>query len=147
MPVYWWILDTCWTRGRKGGTMARTLKDEKIATREARRKLTGQRKPYYRLIEEGLHLGYRKPMGGGAGKWVLRSYDGGQTYTVETIAIADDFSDADGTAVLDFKQAQNAARDRMVRRANGDKAGPLTVQQACDSYVEYLRAHKKTADD
>jgi hypothetical protein len=71
-------------------------------------------KPHYRKIEEGLHLGYRKPRGrrgkpAGAGKWVLRHYVG---------ALADDFSDADGVAVLNFKQAQDAARAYMVQRAH-----------------------------
>ena len=43
---------------------------------------------------------------------------GPKGYDVETIAAADDFSDADGVAVLSFWQAQTAARDRMVKRAH-----------------------------
>jgi hypothetical protein len=49
-----------------------------------------------------LHIGYRK--GQGAGKWVVRYYTGQQTYQVETIATADDLSDANGVDVLSFKQ-------------------------------------------
>src|SRR6266478_1995264 len=78
------VLDRCVFRPWEGGKMARTL-------------------------EEGLHLGYRKPRSG-AGKWVARFYDGGQAYTVETIAIADDLSDANDATVLSFDQAQKKAR-------------------------------------
>ena len=54
-------------------------------------------KPYYKAIGEGLHLGYRK--GATVGKWVVRRYTGDQNYIVETIAVADDIEDADGTYV------------------------------------------------
>jgi integrase len=133
--------------------MARTIRDRTIDTKEARGRLTGRGKPYYRLIEEGLHLGYRKPRGrrgkpAGAGKWILRHYEGAQSYTVTTIGVADDFSDADGVAVLSFKQAQDKARAAHVQRAHDEAgSGPLTVRAAMASYVEYLEAHRKTAND
>src|SRR5271157_5418980 len=135
--------------------MARTVRDTALESREARSRLKARGKPYYRKIEEGLHLGYRKPRGrrgkpAGAGKWVLRHYIGAQSYDVATIGAADDFSDADGHAVLNFKQAQDAARVQMVRRARdaaGIAAGPLTVRTAIASYLEYLEAHGKTAGD
>ncbi len=78
-------------------------------TRAARERLKPRGKPYYRVIEEGLHLGYRKPRGRKgkptvSGKWVLRRYVGGQAYVVDTIGIADDLSDGDGLAILNFKQ-------------------------------------------
>lgn len=133
--------------------MARTIRDRTIDTKEARGRLTGRGKPYYRLIEEGLHLGYRKPRGrrgkpAGAGKWILRHYEGAQSYTVTTIGVADDFSDADGVAVLSFKQAQDKARAAHVQRAHDEAgSGPLTVRTVMASYVEYLEAHRKTAND
>src|SRR5882724_4108299 len=117
--------------------MARTLKDSVLDKREARSRLAPRGKPYYRLIEEGLHLGYRKSQGrkgspGGAGKWVLRHYVGGQRYQVETIGIADDRSDANGTSILNFAQAQTQALKRMTDRAqvNAGVIGPLTVADA-----------------
>src|SRR5947207_13795251 len=84
-----------------GREMARTIKDTSLDTRTARAKLKPRGKPYYRKLEEGLHLGYRKPRGrkgkpAVSGKWVLRRYVGGQAYVVETIGISDDFADADG---------------------------------------------------
>ena len=83
------ILDIRWTRER----MARIIKDVALETRAARERLKPRGKPYYRIIEEGLHLGYRKPRSG-AGKWVLRHYVGDQSYTVETLAPADDLSES-----------------------------------------------------
>ena len=68
----------------------------------------------------------------------------------EKIGIADDFANADGIAILNFKQAQDAARDRMVQRAHeaaGVARGPLTVRTVIANYVEYLEAHGKTASD
>ena len=42
-----------------------------------------------------------------AGKWVVRRHVGGaKVYEVETIGVADDTLDADGTAVLSFSQAK-----------------------------------------
>jgi integrase len=128
--------------------MARTVRDANLQTREARGRLKPQGKPYYRTIEEGLHLGYRKPKSG-TGKWVLRHYVGLQTYSVETIGSADDQSDADGDAILDFRQAQDKARDLMVSRARKatGKHGPITVADAIEAYLQFLETNRKTAAD
>jgi integrase len=130
--------------------MARTLNDQNLKDRAARGRLEARGKPHYRLIEEGLHLGYRKPKGrrskpAGAGKWILRRYDGKQAYVVETIGVADDHSDADGVAILNFKQAQAAARERMVQRAHtaAGVAGPLTVEAAIEAHFEHLEGKGK----
>jgi integrase len=137
--------------------MARRIRYSVLETREARSRLKPNGKPYFREIEQGLHLGYRKPRGrkgkpGGAGSWVERQNVGGkhkQPYVTKTFAIADDLSDADGVAVLNYWQAQNKARERWVRRvhdANGVH-GPLTVGRVLDDYVAFLAAHRKTARD
>jgi len=97
-------------------------------------------------MEPGLHLGYRKPLSG-PGKWVARHYVGDQSYEVETLAIADDYSDPDGVAVLSFHQAQTLARTRMVDRAHSavGKTRPLTVSDAIGAYIEFLSANRKSA--
>jgi hypothetical protein len=125
--------------------MARTIKDAALETRAARSRLKARGKPYYRSLEPGLHLGYRKPLAG-AGKWLARHYVGDQAYEVETLAIADDYSDADGVAVFSYRQAQAKARDRMVARAHhaAGKHGPLTVTDAVEAYLEFLDAHRKS---
>jgi integrase len=127
--------------------MARTVRDANLEKREARRRLPTRAKPHYRVMEEGLHLGYRK-LKTGAGKWVARHYVGDQKYEVETLdGSADDFSDADGIKILNFSQAQAKAREMMVNRANkaAGKTGPFTVKAAVDAYIEFLEAKRKSA--
>lgn len=126
--------------------MARTVRDANLEKREARRRLLPRAKPHYRVLEEGLHLGYRR-LKSGAGNWVARHYIGNQKYAVETIGPADDLSDADGVKILSFSQAQAKARELMVERANkaAGKSGPLTVKVAVDSYIEFLEAKRKSA--
>jgi integrase len=125
--------------------MARTVKDANLATGEARRRLKARGKPYYRVVDEGLHIGYRKPRSG-AGKWVVRLYQGGQSYTVETIALADDVSDANDATILNFSQAQRKARemrDGRDRTAAG-KHGAYTVDAAIDDYITFLESEGRT---
>ena len=88
--------------------MAKRVKSHLLDSREARKNLTARDKPYYGSIDRGVHLGYRK--GKRSGRWVVRVYAEGD-YTVKTFAQADDVRDADGTAVLDFWQAQARARE------------------------------------
>jgi len=121
--------------------MARTIRDASLQSREARGRLKPQGKPYYRLIEGGLHLGYRKPRGrrgkpAGAGAWVVRRYIGDEKYETHTIGAADDFSDANGETILSFAQAQQKTREQI-------KAGPLTVQAAIEDYLAFLEAEGK----
>ena len=126
--------------------MARTVRDANLEKREARRRLVARAKPHYRVIEEGLHLGYRR-LKKAAGNWVVRHYVGEQKYEVKTLAPADDFSDADGTKILNFSQAQAKARGLMVGRANkaAGKTGPIAVKDAVDAYVSFLETNRKSA--
>lgn len=127
------------------GAMARKVKDKTLDTREARSKLQAHGKPYYRIIEPGLHLGYRK-LKDTAGTWLARHYLGKQAYEVERIGTADDRSDADGEAILDYWQAQAKARERMVSRAHAavGKTGPLTVVDVMDSYLKFLESEGRS---
>ncbi|MFO1099485.1 MAG: site-specific integrase [Xanthobacteraceae bacterium] len=134
--------------------MARTIRDATLDTRAARSRLQPRGKPHYRAIEEGLHLGYRKPRGrkgnpAVAGKWVARHYLGAQAYQVEIIGTADDFCDADGVAILSYAQAQARARERMVRRKHADvgETGPVTVADAIEDYLSFLKSMRKSAVD
>src|SRR5262245_14997420 len=121
--------------------MARKVKDSTLDSRTARTRLEPRGKPYYRQIDPGLHLGYRR-LAGGVGKWVVRLYQGEEEYTTETIAIADDMSDANGVDVLSFGQAQDKARqmrDARSRLAAGI-TGPYTVSNALAEYFAFLRS-------
>ena len=119
--------------------MPRRVRDATLDTREARNRLKIRGKPYWRLIEPGMHIGYRR-LKGRAGSWSVRHYLGTQSYEIEVIGVADDLSDADGVAILSFWQAQEKARERMVARAHtaAGKHGPLTVGAAMDRYIQEL---------
>jgi integrase len=133
--------------------MPRKVRDANLETRTARSRLKVAHKPFFRLIEPGLHMGYRK-LQSGPGTWVVRRYGGAGKYTVRNLitpdgrmVVADDFSDADGHSVLNFAQAQEAAKAH--RPAAVEPTGPLTVNAAMDSYLEFLAHNKgrKTTDD
>jgi integrase len=128
--------------------MARTIRDAALESRAARGRLEARGKPYYRGLEPGLHLGYRKPLSG-AGKWLARHYVGKQAYEVETLATADDFSDADGVVILSYRQAQEKARERMVARghAAAGKIRPPTVADAMADYIEHLASRGQATRD
>jgi integrase len=128
--------------------MARKVRDKGMDTREARGKLKPRGKPYYREIERGLHLGYRR-LRGRAGTWWARHYIGNQAYKIVSIGAADDLSDADGVAILDYWQAQIKAREMMVKRAHqaAGKTGPLNVADAMRGYLDYLDTNKKSGAD
>src|SRR5262249_1824469 len=121
--------------------MPRHVRDAKLSSREARSRLKIQGRPHWRLIEPGLHLGYRR-LANKPGTWCVRRYVGQQTYTVETIrgAVADDYGDADGKTILSFMQAQKEALKHK------KKAGPLTGQQAVDNYLRHLEARSNIYD-
>ncbi len=127
--------------------MARTVADRNLGTRETRRRLPARRKPYWRSIERGLHLGYYKGSRGGA--WIVRRYAGEGRYREHGLGTADDTLDADGLAVLDFGEAQARAREwfhAAARRAAGEApdAGPFTVSDALDAYLDWFGRHRKS---
>jgi integrase len=131
--------------------MPRAVRDSKLDSAEARAKLAPRDKPYYRDLDEGLHLGYRRNKTGG--KWVVRWYAGEGAYKLETLpGMADDHMRADGAIVLNFRQAQDEARRRFVkykRVAKGLPAelGPYTVKMAVDEYIAFLEQNRKSGRD
>src|SRR5215813_8714975 len=105
--------------------MPRKVRDASLETRTARSRLKARHKPYFRLIEPGLHLGYRK-LTSRPGTWIARRYNGEGGYAVENLrtpdgalVLADDYQDADGERVFSFAQAQRAARGPRAARAGG----------------------------
>ncbi len=104
--------------------MARRVRDVTLESRSARAALKVRGKPYYRGIGPGLHIGYRKGKKGG--RWVARLYAGYGNYRVEALADTDDMLDANGETVLDFWQAQEAARRLHTLRATGGDQLPLS---------------------
>lgn len=132
--------------------MPRKVRDSNLETRTARSRLKVAHKPYFRLIEPGLHLGYRR-LASGPGTWIVRRYSSDGKYSVKnlktadgTLIIADDYSDPDGRTVLSFGQAQGLAKAHRPKSTVPD-GGPYTVAQAMDDYIAFLEEHRKTADD
>jgi len=138
--------------------MARTVKDAKLDSRNARDKLKPRTRPYYKMLIPGtLHLGYRRRRGGkGAqGRWLARCYVGMDAkgvgrYREKDLGLADDFMDADGVAILNYAQAQKRTLEwRSDKAADGQQApvGPLTVRSAIDRYLKSLEhAGRSVAD-
>lgn len=130
--------------------MPRIVRDTRLETREARRKLNPAGKPYWRLLDEGLHIGYRKGQSGG--KSVVRRYVGAQKYVVETIGSADDGAmDADGEAIHTFSQAQAKARMLAAKidphLAPADLAGSYTVAKCLEEYLHWMGENRKSGVD
>ena len=118
--------------------MGRTVRDTNLETPTARSRLTPRRKPYWRVLESGLHLGYRRTQDGG-GSWIVRRFVGNGRYSEHKIGVADGLQDADAVALLSFSEAQEAARTwwrREERRLQGlaPDTGPYTVADVLKAY-------------
>ena len=134
--IYTHILDKYWTKN--GCALGRAIRDAKFDSRSARDKLRTRGKPYFRSIDSGLHLGYRKGKSGG--KWLVRRYIGAEKYVVEAIGDADDRQDADGVGILTFYQAQGRARDRAREideaARSASRGPPVDVRTAIEEYFD-----------
>jgi integrase len=123
--------------------MARKVRDANLETRTARLRLHMRSEPYWRSLEKGFFLGYRRRANGGT--WLARRREADGGYVEHRIGTTDDLQEADGVALLDYGQAQNAARAWWradVRREEGhdNRTGPLTV---ADAITDYLKAFQR----
>ncbi|MFO1101322.1 MAG: site-specific integrase [Methylocystis sp.] len=118
--------------------MARTVRDTNLETRSARLRLTPRRKPYWRVLETGLHIGYRRTKEGG-GSWIARRFVGDGRYNETKVGTADDLQDPDGVVLHSFAQAQEAARawwraEARKELGHAPDHGPYTVGRTLDAY-------------
>jgi integrase len=131
--------------------MARTVRETALATRTARLRLPACTKPYWRVIEQGLHLGYRRRNTGGT--WIARRRNERGIYREAKLSLADDLQDANGDTVLDFSQAQRRARtwwaheQRLASGLGAATTGPYTVARAMADYLEDYRRRGGKASD
>jgi integrase len=131
--------------------MARTVRNPKIDTRTARRKLVERREPYWTVLSAGCALGYRRGVKGGT--WIGRFRDDENHQHYVPLGAADDARDADGISVFSFAQAQERARSWFGQKAR-EQAGdlvplnrPYTVADALADYrTDYLRRGGKAVD-
>lgn len=125
--------------------MARLVRDSRLESREARLRLKMRQEPYWRLISEGIHLGYYRGNRGGIWHARVRSEDN-KRYIKNALAQADDYSDANGKTILNFSQAQEQARKfaHKTHRSNDlEDNKPYTVATAISDYLADFKANGK----
>jgi len=93
-------------------TMARLVRNAKLDSRAARARLPSSKAHgdvYWLPIEPGIALGYYKPERTISGTWWVRRKRAPDKPLKASLAVADDYADADGLKVLDYAQAQRKA--------------------------------------
>jgi integrase len=119
--------------------MARKVSFSALESRSARLKLKIRRRPYSGpSLARGILLMYRRNKTNGT--WVLKASDSHGAYWTKGFALADDFENSDGKAVLTFHEAQGQAK----KLARGDDASadsaPITINSALTAYKTDLEA-------
>jgi integrase len=117
--------------------MARKIRDAKLESRSARLRLPVRKKPYTGpTLARGIHLPYRRNKDNGT--WIVKCANAHGGYWTKGFAQADDFEEADGTHVLDFYQACDAAKALARGRADTPDSKPMTVADAIAAYKRDL---------
>jgi integrase len=122
--------------------MARATQETNLQSPTARERLTPRAEPYYRQVQQGLALGYRR--GRRNGTWLVRfrasDRDG---YTEIKLGRADDQgAHADNATTFSYDQAVKRARDlharEEVKRISGVEPGAekRSINNILDLYVE-----------
>src|SRR3990167_10921874 len=124
--------------------MSRLVRDARLETREARRRLPKRKIPYWRVVIEGIHLGYYK--GKNNGMWYAKARTPEGKYIWQSLGVADDSSDADGKVVLNYSQAQDQAKKSGEKIRHGDDYSATkqhTVNDAIKDYLDDFNANGK----
>jgi integrase len=133
--------------------MPRSVKDTPMSTRAARERLAVRHQPYWRGLEAGAAVGYRKGVGGGM--WLVRIADptAGGGYRQSVLGRADDTLRAAGDEVLDWRGAETKARAWIAQRHRvaagleplATPTAPYTVTDAIADYLKDYTARKGTS--
>ena len=128
--------------------MPRKARDERLDTRTARLGPKPRREPYWRTIQEGRAMGYRRLAGGKAGTWIARHYEPAEGRKYQSLGAADDMLTADGVGTLTWAQAQARAQKwwQSIERDAGRVVEPVTVREAMDAYLADYRARGGKAE-
>jgi len=129
--------------------MPRISRDYRLETREKRIALPAKHEPYWRLIDKGFYLGYRKGKPDRAGTWIARLFVEGK-YIKKSIGNANDYRDDNGVDIFDYKIAQAKARewaDNEMRNHKGiTNKDKYTVEDAVQEYLKDYAARGKAYD-
>ena len=119
--------------------MARKVSFSALESRSARLRLKIRRRPYSGpSLARGISLMYRRNKTNGT--WVLKASNGHGAYWTKSLALADDFEDADAKKVLTFHQAQDAAK-KLARGEDGTAdIAAITVDSALKVYRRDLES-------
>lgn len=133
--------------------MARTTQETNLQSPSARARLPIRTEPYYRNVQQGLALGYRRGRRGGT--WLARVRDPHHAiYQEVKLGRADDEGcPSDGAATLTYEQALKEARMAQAhadaKRVSGvlPGAGKLTVNDILDDYEKgYLSGEARRGE-
>ncbi|MCW9040946.1 MAG: tyrosine-type recombinase/integrase, partial [Rhodospirillales bacterium] len=129
--------------------MGRCVRDARLETRNARLKLRPRHEPYWRGIDGGMHLGYRK--GKLKTSWLARFRLESGAYKKTVLGLADDVQDADGLAIFSYSQAQEKARrwfSDLVRLDAGEETHPgrYLIRHVMDDYLAWFKVHRRGVD-
>jgi integrase len=113
----------------------------KIDTVSARRDLKALHAPYWQKLGVGLHVGFRKITAQSVGTWIARFREDSGKYQLHSLGSLETFTGADRYAEA-VKQA-NAWFDH---RGRGGSNEALTVEQACQRYVQQSRDEGREAN-
>lgn len=126
--------------------MGRISSDLRLNERAARLRLPPRSNPYWRMICEGLHLGYYR--GSRGGTWIVRYRPPGMpgNGTKHALGAADDVAPADGSNILSWKDALEQAMHWHELQAKGEGHSALnpnlTVGEAIASYIAMRDARR-----
>jgi integrase len=121
--------------------VARQVRNAKLDSRTARARLAARSSVYWAPVTRGFALGYRKGIKGGV--WLAKMVRDGQR-AQKTIGAADDVLDANGSTVLDYGQAHEAARrwlQELERVQDGET--PSTEYTVADAIADYVLDYKR----
>ncbi len=130
--------------------MARTVRDTKLETRNARLKLPKRKEPYWKNIDKGLHIGYYK--GSNGGSWLARYRNNKKKYTKTTLGLSDDVSDSDNVTIFTFSEAQEKAREWFSLQGKAEAglenySGKYKVSDAAADYLKWFKQNRKSYNE
>lgn len=113
----------------------------KLDTVTARDKLKPKREPYWQRLDSGCVLGFRKMSSASLGTWIAR-YRDVESGARPKLALGE-FGDLPPSER--FGAAKRAAESWFAHMGRGGSFEVVTVRQACEKYVEHIRAQKGDA--